>query len=95
MNIQLTPEVEDMIQSKVESGRYESGSDVVRIALKLLDKRDQAIDDIRQQIQQGWDSTEAGHLVDGEEFMEHMLAELNEEIRLEEAEAAGQLANAK
>ena len=41
MNVSLTPELEAFVQQKVESGRYTSASEVVREALRLLEKRDQ------------------------------------------------------
>lgn len=41
MNVSLTPELEKLIQKKVDSGRYTSASEVVREALRLLEKKDQ------------------------------------------------------
>ncbi len=41
MNVSLTPELERLVQQKVESGRYLSASEVVREALRLLEERDQ------------------------------------------------------
>jgi antitoxin ParD1/3/4 len=40
MNVSLTPELERMVQEKVESGRYTSASEVVREALRLMENRD-------------------------------------------------------
>ena len=42
MNVSLTPELEQFVQAKVESGRYNSASEVVRDALRLLDDHEQA-----------------------------------------------------
>jgi len=42
MNVSLTPELEKFVSSKVESGRYNSASEVVREALRLLEEREQA-----------------------------------------------------
>jgi antitoxin ParD1/3/4 len=42
MNVSLTPELEQFIDVKVGSGRYNSASEVVREALRLLEERDQA-----------------------------------------------------
>jgi antitoxin ParD1/3/4 len=39
MNVELTPELEQLIRSKVDSGRYSSASEVVGEALRLLDQR--------------------------------------------------------
>jgi len=42
MNVSLTPELEEFVSAKVESGRYNSASEVVREALRLLEEHDQA-----------------------------------------------------
>lgn len=42
MNVSLTPEQEKFVSAKVESGRYNSASEVVREALRLLEDRDRA-----------------------------------------------------
>jgi antitoxin ParD1/3/4 len=41
MNVSLTPELEKFVSAKVGSGRYNSASEVVREALRLLEERDQ------------------------------------------------------
>ncbi len=40
MNVSLTPELEAYVARKVETGRYNSASEVVREALRLLEERD-------------------------------------------------------
>jgi antitoxin ParD1/3/4 len=42
MNVSLTPELDEFVTRKVESGRYTSASEVVREALRLLEEHDQA-----------------------------------------------------
>ena len=42
MNVSLTAELEKFVSAKVGSGRYNSASEVVREALRLLEERDQA-----------------------------------------------------
>ncbi len=42
MNVSLTPELEKFVSAKVESGRYNSASEVVREALRLLVDHDHA-----------------------------------------------------
>ena len=42
MNVSLTPELEQFVSAKVETGRYNSASEVVREALRLLEEHDQA-----------------------------------------------------
>ncbi len=41
MNVSLTPELEKFVAAKVEAGRYNSASEVVREALRLLEEHDQ------------------------------------------------------
>jgi antitoxin ParD1/3/4 len=43
MNVSLTPELEKFVQEKVGSGRYTSASEVVREALRLLEKREERL----------------------------------------------------
>lgn len=42
MNVSLTPELEKFVSTKVQSGRYNSASEVVREALRLLEEHDHA-----------------------------------------------------
>ena len=58
MNISLTPELEELVERKVQSGLYGSSSEVIREALRLLDERDK-LKALRQDIQDGLDSGES------------------------------------
>jgi len=40
MNLSLTPELQQLIQNKVDSGMYANASEVVRDALRRMDERD-------------------------------------------------------
>ena len=88
MNVHLTPKLEQMIQSKVKTGRYNSASEVMREALRLMDERDQMKamqkEELRKKIAAGVASAKAGRLSDGDEFFAQMDAELDEEIRAED-----------
>jgi len=42
MNVSLTRELEKFVLAKVETGRYNSASEVVREALRLLEEHEQA-----------------------------------------------------
>ena len=70
MNISLTPELEELVQKKVESGRYSSASEVVRAALRLLEQEDELRETrlaaMRAQVREGIEQAERGELVDGE-----------------------------
>lgn len=41
MNVSLTPELETLVNEKVKSGNYNSASEVVREALRLLKEQDE------------------------------------------------------
>ena len=60
MNINLTPQLEEMIRQKVDSGMYNSASEVVRDALRLMDEKDRLraakLDKLREEIQEGLSS---------------------------------------
>jgi antitoxin ParD1/3/4 len=66
MNISLTPHLEELVKGKVESGLYNSVSEVIREALRLLEERDQLrelrLEELRREIQKGINSGEASTL---------------------------------
>ena len=60
MNVNLSPQLEDLVRQKVASGLYTSASEVVREALRLMDEQDRLravkLEQLRQDIQDGLDS---------------------------------------
>jgi antitoxin ParD1/3/4 len=60
LNVSLTPQLEELIKSKVSSGMYTSASELVREALRLLEERDHIrelrLEALRREIQKGVDS---------------------------------------
>jgi antitoxin ParD1/3/4 len=67
-NIALTHHFDRFVQAKVSSGRYQSVSEVVRDALRLLEEREarqQSMGDTQRDIEVGWRQSEAGEVVDG------------------------------
>ena len=60
MNVSLTPELERLINDKVETGSYQTASEVVREALRLLKHRDEGLVQLRSDIQAGLDQTSRG-----------------------------------
>ena len=66
MNVSLTPELEQLVQRKVQSGRYLSASEVVREALRLLEDRDQLrelkLEELRAFIATGIEQADRGEL---------------------------------
>jgi antitoxin ParD1/3/4 len=63
MNVTLTPELEAIVQQRVESGRYGSASEVVREALRLLDERDR-LEHLRSLLAVGLEQARRGELVE-------------------------------
>jgi antitoxin ParD1/3/4 len=80
MNVPLTPELKQLMEYKVKSGRYQYASEVIREALRLLELRDQAFtlrtDEIGSQIEEGWQAAKRGELTDGDHVFDRMDAEL-------------------
>lgn len=66
ISISLTPELVGLIKAKVDSGRYTSTSEVVREALRLLERTDQLAADRAEVLRQAWregvESGDAGPL---------------------------------
>jgi len=60
MNVNLTPQLEEMVRQKVESGLYGSASEVVREALRLMEQQDRMraarLEQLRQDVRAGLDS---------------------------------------
>lgn len=57
MNVSLTPQLEKLIQDKVNQGLYHSASEVIREGLRLLAERDQLrqlrLKELRRQVRHG------------------------------------------
>ncbi len=70
MNVSLTPELENFVQTKVISGRYTSASEVVREALRLLEDQDQSraaqLEVFRAGVDRRLASLDRGEGIDGE-----------------------------
>jgi antitoxin ParD1/3/4 len=60
MNVNLTPQLEALVRSKVESGLYGSASEVVREALRLMDEQDRIraakLEQLRAEVRRGLES---------------------------------------
>lgn len=72
MNVSLTLELEKFVADKVASGRYTSASEVVREALRLLEReeksRKEQLDEFNRELQARIDAMDRGERVTGEEF---------------------------
>ena len=81
MNVSLTPELERLIQEKVESGLYNNQSEVVREALRLLVEQDRLREMHTKRLQaslaKGLAQADRGDTLDGEA----VVAEMRELLR--------------
>ncbi len=71
MNVSLTSQLEELVQQKVSSGRYNSASEVIREALRLLEERDSLkelrLQALKKDIALGIEQADRGELLDGDQ----------------------------
>ncbi len=69
MNVNLTRELEELVQRKVQSGLYNNQSEVVREALRLLAEQDRLreahLEKLRGALAEGLAQADRGELLDG------------------------------
>lgn len=67
MNVSLTPELESLVNKKVKTGLYNSASEVVREALRLLEEQDLIREirrkELRKEILKGIEDLRAGNFI--------------------------------
>lgn len=85
VNVSITPELDAFLQGRVKSGRYQTTSEVVREALRLLERheleRDQAFQKLKAKLEQGAAEAERGELLDGDEVFEELREMIDERRR--------------
>jgi antitoxin ParD1/3/4 len=86
MNVSLTPELTKFVEKEVESGFYQTASEVVRAGLRRL-KEDQAahlpqaprsLHELETQLLQSIDRLDRGEGVDGEEVFRRLRKRMKE-----------------
>jgi antitoxin ParD1/3/4 len=86
MNISLTPELAKFVEKEVESGLYQTASEVVRAGLRRL-KADQAthlprapknLEELETQLLQSIDQLDRGQGTDGEEVIRRLRKRIKE-----------------
>lgn len=60
MNVSLTPDWERFVREQVDTGRFQTESDVVREGLRLLHEHQQTVEEIDQKIERGLADVAAG-----------------------------------
>jgi antitoxin ParD1/3/4 len=95
MNISLTPELEQMVDDKVKSGRYASASEVIREGLRLLEEQEQLkqqrLSEVRRKIDCGIEQLDRGLGIPGPEararLRDAQIAELGDLIKTDPTQA--------
>ena len=64
MNISLTPELEQLVADKVQTGMYQTASEVIREGLRLLRERDQRVEALRRDVRAGFEAVERGEFTE-------------------------------
>jgi antitoxin ParD1/3/4 len=68
LNVSLTPSLEGFVREKVAQGEYDSASEVMREALRLLKRREELWKvEVQQKIEKGMASLRAGRMIPGDE----------------------------
>lgn len=81
MQIVLPPELEDLVQRQLASGKYQTAIEVLLAGVKLLEQQEDVYQGRLQELQQealiGWEARERGELVDGSAAMAKIRANLH------------------
>jgi antitoxin ParD1/3/4 len=77
MSISLTPDQEQLIQTKLQAGKYRSAEEILETALRLLDEHDRAdahwVETVRDKIDAAIATSEHTPPIDGESFVSQIL----------------------
>lgn len=85
VNVSLTPELDAFLQSRVKSGRYQTTSEVVRDALRLLERQEQereaALKQLKAKLNRGASQAKRGELLNGDQVFEELRDMIEERRR--------------
>ena len=85
LNVSLTPELEEFVRERVDKGRYQTASEVVREGLRLLElrerDRDAAHAALKAKLKLAADRADSGVSVDGEEFIDKLIERLRRDSK--------------
>jgi antitoxin ParD1/3/4 len=90
MQVILPPELEQLVQRQINSGKYQSALDVLLAGVQLLDQQDinepdpdqpdlsrEELQMLQQIAQVGWDAAQRGELVEGASALKQIRANLH------------------
>ncbi len=84
MTIHLTPDLEKLVESKIDSGSFNSATEVIAAALREMATSDELrkgqLEALNSRIEQGLAELDRGDYVDGESFMQNLLDDLDQRI---------------
>jgi antitoxin ParD1/3/4 len=67
-NVNLTPELDNFITSKIEAGRYDNASEVVRAALRTLEREENTYTAKLAALRAAIDEGDASGIAEGDAF---------------------------
>ena len=67
-NVNLTPELDSFVLARVESGRFENASEVVRAALRTLEREERLYETKLKALRAAIDEGDASGVVEGDVF---------------------------
>lgn len=80
LNVSLTAELQKYVKSKLDTGGYESASEVIREGLRALQEREHAASEfwagVREKVLVARKQVAKGRTRDGEQAMDEILSEL-------------------
>lgn len=81
MQIVLPPELKDLVQRQLASGKYQNAIEVLLAGVQLLEQQEEIYQGRLQELQQeariGWEAAQRGELVDGSTAMAQIRANLH------------------
>jgi antitoxin ParD1/3/4 len=81
MQIGLPPELEELVQHQLASGKYQTAIDVLLAGAKLLEQQEDIdqgrLQELQQEAQIGWEAAQRSELVDGSTAMAQIRANLH------------------
>jgi antitoxin ParD1/3/4 len=93
VNVSLTRELEAFCQSRVKSGRYQTTSEVIREALRLLQdhetEREEHLKQLKSKLRRGASQAERAELLDGDEVFEELRKLIKERTSKKKIDARG------
>ena len=85
MQIVLPPELDQLIQRQLATGKYQSALEIITAGIYLLDQQDDIyqgrLPELQQEAQVGWEAAQRGDLVEGPSAMAQIRGNLRSRNR--------------